>query len=155
MENCITPQPMSFDSKNDRTAKRQYDENCQSGAQGKSHLQGNSIEPDNVRDHRAGTSNHPFQNHAQVRLRVHHIVIPRILRLGCSNSKLYHQQNNNCNLKNHCSDDRAKKVYRAATERNARNPGKQYTTQHRQVVPLADSKLGIVHLNVQFFIVHQ
>ena len=32
---------------------------------------------DNVRDHRAGTSDHPFQNHAQVRLRVHHIVIRR------------------------------------------------------------------------------
>ena len=32
---------------------------------------------DNVRDHRAGTSDHPFQKHAQVRLRVHHIVIRR------------------------------------------------------------------------------
>ena len=31
----------------------------------------------NVRDHRAGTSDHPFQKHAQVRLRVHHIVIRR------------------------------------------------------------------------------
>ena len=31
--------------------------------------------PDNVRDHRAGTSDHPFQKRAQVRLRVHHIVI--------------------------------------------------------------------------------
>ena len=31
----------------------------------------------NVRDHRAGTSGHPFQNHAQVRLRVHRFVIPR------------------------------------------------------------------------------
>ena len=30
---------------------------------------------DNVNDHRAGTSEHPFQKHAQVRLRVHHIVI--------------------------------------------------------------------------------
>ena len=36
---------------------------------------------DNVRDHRAGTSDHPFQKHAQVRLRVHHIVIPRYLSL--------------------------------------------------------------------------
>ena len=32
---------------------------------------------DNVRDHRAGTSDHPFQKHTQVRLRVHHIVIRR------------------------------------------------------------------------------
>ena len=31
----------------------------------------------NVRDHRAGTIDHPFQKHAQVRLRVHHIVMPR------------------------------------------------------------------------------
>ena len=37
-----------------------------------------SVERDNVRDHRAGTSDHPLQNHAQVRLRVHHIVIPRV-----------------------------------------------------------------------------
>ena len=35
------------------------------------------LKRDNVRDHRAGTSDHPFQKHAQVRLRVHHIVIPR------------------------------------------------------------------------------
>ena len=33
---------------------------------------------DNVRDHRAGTSDHPFQKHAQGRLRVHHIVIWRL-----------------------------------------------------------------------------
>ncbi|MDE0934859.1 MAG: hypothetical protein OSA89_03025, partial [Mariniblastus sp.] len=33
---------------------------------------------DNVRDHQAGTVDHPFLYHAQVRLRVHHIVIPRI-----------------------------------------------------------------------------
>jgi hypothetical protein len=31
---------------------------------------------DNGSDHRAGTIDHPIQNHAQVRLRVHHIVIP-------------------------------------------------------------------------------
>ena len=37
------------------------------------------IELDNVRDHRAGISDHPIQNHAQVRLRVHHIVILQIL----------------------------------------------------------------------------
>ena len=37
-------------------------------------------EADNVRDHRAGTSDHPFQKHAQVRLRVHHIVISRFRR---------------------------------------------------------------------------
>ena len=35
------------------------------------------IKPNNVRDHRAGTSDHPLQKHAQVRLRVHHIVIWR------------------------------------------------------------------------------
>ena len=34
------------------------------------------IERDNVSDHRARTSDHPFQNHAQVGLRVHRIVIP-------------------------------------------------------------------------------
>jgi hypothetical protein len=34
--------------------------------------------PANGDDHRAGTSDHPFQKHAQVRLRVHRIVIPRI-----------------------------------------------------------------------------
>ena len=34
-------------------------------------------EQDNVRDHRAGTSDHLFQKHAQARLRVHHIVIRR------------------------------------------------------------------------------
>ena len=33
------------------------------------------VERDNVRDHRAGTSDQPFQKHAQVRLRVHHIVM--------------------------------------------------------------------------------
>ena len=31
--------------------------------------------PDNGSDHRAGTSNHTISNHAQVRLRVHRIVI--------------------------------------------------------------------------------
>ena len=36
------------------------------------------FERDNVRDHRAGTSDQPLQKHAQVRLRVHHIVIRRI-----------------------------------------------------------------------------
>ena len=35
------------------------------------------LESDNVRDHRAGTNDHPFQKHTQVRLRVHHIVIRR------------------------------------------------------------------------------
>ena len=35
------------------------------------------LKQDNVRDHRAGTSNLNFKKHAQVRLRVHHIVIPR------------------------------------------------------------------------------
>ena len=55
---------MSFDSKNDRTAKRQYDENCQSGAQGKSHLQGNSIEPENVNDHRAAAKDIVFKSRA-------------------------------------------------------------------------------------------
>ena len=33
------------------------------------------LKPDNVRDHRAGTNDHPFLNHAQVRLRVHRFVI--------------------------------------------------------------------------------
>ena len=33
---------------------------------------------DNVRDHRARTSDLPFQNHAQVGLRVHRIVIRRL-----------------------------------------------------------------------------
>ena len=33
------------------------------------------VERDNVRDHRAGTSDHLLQKHAQVRLRVHHIVM--------------------------------------------------------------------------------
>ena len=33
----------------------------------------------NVRDHRAGTIDQPLQKHAQVRLRVHHIVIRRFL----------------------------------------------------------------------------
>ena len=36
---------------------------------------------DNVSDHRAGTArtiDRPFQNHAQVGLRVHRIVIPRL-----------------------------------------------------------------------------
>ena len=37
------------------------------------------VQADNVRDHRAGMSDHPLQKHAQVRLRVHHIVIPRFL----------------------------------------------------------------------------
>ena len=41
----------------------------------------NLIEADNVRDHRAGSSDHPFQKHAQVRLRVHHIVIRRFVHL--------------------------------------------------------------------------
>ena len=36
---------------------------------------------DNVRDHRARTSDHPFQKHAQVGLRVHRIVIRRV-RIG-------------------------------------------------------------------------
>ena len=43
-------------------------------------------EPDNARDHRAGTSDHPLQKHTQVRLRVHHIVIRRFLLfaiIGC------------------------------------------------------------------------
>ena len=35
------------------------------------------VERDNVRDHRAGTIDRPLQKHAQVRLRVHHIVIRR------------------------------------------------------------------------------
>ena len=34
-------------------------------------------EPNNGSDHRAGTNNLNFKKHAQVRLRVHHIVIPR------------------------------------------------------------------------------
>ena len=37
------------------------------------------LKRDNVRDHRAGTSDHPHQKHTQVRLRVHHIVIHRFL----------------------------------------------------------------------------
>ena len=36
------------------------------------------IRRDNVRDHRAGTSDHPLQKRTQIRLRVHHIVIPRL-----------------------------------------------------------------------------
>ena len=40
-----------------------------------------TCEPDNVRDHRAGTSDQPLQNHAQVRLRVHHIVMCRFWRI--------------------------------------------------------------------------
>ena len=40
------------------------------------------VEPHNVRDHRAGTSDHPLQKHAQVRLRVHHIVIQRLSACG-------------------------------------------------------------------------
>ena len=43
-----------------------------------------SFKPHNVRDHRAGTagtSDHPFQKHAQVRLRVHRIVIHSCLPL--------------------------------------------------------------------------
>ena len=34
---------------------------------------------DNVRDHRAGTSDLPFLNHTQIRLRVLYIVMRRIL----------------------------------------------------------------------------
>ena len=34
------------------------------------------VKPHNVRDHRAGISDHPFQKHTQVRLRAHHIVMP-------------------------------------------------------------------------------
>ena len=34
---------------------------------------------DNGYDHRAGTINLNFKKHAQVRLRVHHIVIPRLV----------------------------------------------------------------------------
>lgn len=33
-------------------------------------------------DHRARTSNHPFQEHAQILLRVHHIVIPSFVNPG-------------------------------------------------------------------------
>ena len=36
---------------------------------------------DNGSDHRAGTIDHSFLNHAQVRLRVHHIVITRLQAL--------------------------------------------------------------------------
>ena len=45
---------------------------------------------DNVRDHRAGTSNLNFKKHTQVRLRVHHIVIPSINpgRMACTNSSI-------------------------------------------------------------------
>ena len=45
---------------------------------------------DNVRDHRAGTSDHPFQKHAQARLRVHHIVIMRVPESGQSTNTLGH-----------------------------------------------------------------
>ena len=39
------------------------------------------LEADNVRDHRARTSDRPFQNHAQVGLRVHRNVIRRSISL--------------------------------------------------------------------------
>ena len=39
------------------------------------------IERDNVRDHRAGTSDLPFSKDAQDRLCVHHIVIPPDFKL--------------------------------------------------------------------------
>ena len=48
------------------------------------------IKPNNVRDHRAGTSDHPLQKHAQVRLRVHHIVIMRVPESGQSTNTLGH-----------------------------------------------------------------
>ena len=38
-----------------------------------------SVKPDNGSDHRARTSDHPFQKHAQVGLRVHRIVIGRLV----------------------------------------------------------------------------
>ena len=41
-----------------------------------------TLRMDNVRDHRAGTSDLPFLEHAQDRLRVHRIVIPRLLNFG-------------------------------------------------------------------------
>ena len=40
-----------------------------------------SYEMDNGSDHRAGTIDRPLQKHAQVRLRVHHIVIRRLTRV--------------------------------------------------------------------------
>ena len=40
------------------------------------------MKSDNVRDHRAGTIDLSFKKHAQVRLRVHHIVIRRLVGEG-------------------------------------------------------------------------
>ena len=42
---------------------------------------GSIAKRDNGSDHRAGTNDHPFQKHAQARLRVHHIVIRRFVHL--------------------------------------------------------------------------
>ncbi len=39
----------------------------------------NTLEADNVREHRARTNDHSIQNHAQVRLRVHRIVIQHLV----------------------------------------------------------------------------
>ena len=42
-----------------------------------------SPKPDNVNDHRAATSDSPFQNARTSPLRVHRIVIPRLPRVNC------------------------------------------------------------------------
>ena len=56
----------------ERETEPNLDHNVEHG-----HRTGRASKSDNVRDHRAGTSDLPFQKHAQVRLRVHHIVILR------------------------------------------------------------------------------
>ena len=88
MARCIRPR---FNPDKHKTSKLATEPRLSST--GRSWASATDLNLDNARDHRAGTSDHPLQKHAQVQLRVHHIVIHRGFRFGLRHAQFQHSMN--------------------------------------------------------------